>query len=107
MSNQVEERVGYPIEWDFGSITSRYATNMVVQAGQSEFFLAFFELRPPLVFGPEDRNKISAVKAECIARVIVSKDQMQAFIDALQQNLDRVKEQSAEELENDDVSGAE
>ena len=83
------------VEWHIPEgIVSKYATNMVVQHSDQEFILSFFELLPPMIFGtPQDLEKLdnmSAVRAECIARVIVSAERMPKFIQALQQTLERV-----------------
>jgi hypothetical protein len=89
-----------PVEWHIPEgIVSRYASNMVVQNTGQEFIVSFFELFPPLVFGtPSDLEKaaqIESIRAECIARIIVSVDRMPKFIEALQTNLERMTEKTA------------
>ena len=83
------------IEWHIPEGTvSRYATNMVVQHSEQEFILSFFELLPPIILGTpqelEKLDKMTSVRAECIARVIVSADRMPKFIEVLQQTLEKV-----------------
>jgi len=83
------------IEWHIPEGTvSRYATNMVVQHSEQEFILSFFELLPPIILGsPQELEKLemmSSVRAECIARVIVSTERIPKFIQVLQQTLERV-----------------
>lgn len=82
-------KIELPITWDFGGLPSRYATNILVQAGEHEIFLAFFEIRPPVLFSEDDSKNIESVNAECVARVVVSAEKMQSFINAMQQILDR------------------
>lgn len=83
-----------PIEWYFPEgLTSRYATNLVVQHTEHEFTLSFFELRQPVVLGsPEERKakleQIHSVRAECVARVIVSAGRMPEFLGVLQKQLE-------------------
>jgi hypothetical protein len=83
-----------PIEWYFpGDITSRYATNLVVQSTEHEFTISFFEIRQPILLGdPEDRKaqleQIKSIRAECVARIIVAGERMAEFVDVLQKRLD-------------------
>jgi len=69
-------------------LMSGYATNMLVQVSDQEFYLSFFEATPPIMFRPEDADKLEGVRAECIARIIVSPDRMAKFVDVMQQQLD-------------------
>jgi Protein of unknown function (DUF3467) len=83
-----------PIEWHFPEhITSRYATNLVVQHTEHEFTISFFELHPPLLLGsPEERKAqlehIKSVRAECVARIIVAAERMPEFLKVLQGQLE-------------------
>ncbi len=84
-----------PIEWHIPEdLISGYATNMVVQHSEQEYVLSFFELLPPIILGtPQELEKLdtmSSVRAECIARIIVSAERMPKFIQVLQQTLERV-----------------
>ena len=93
-----------PVEWHIPEqIVSRYASNMVVQNTGQEFIISFFEIFPPLLFGtPADLAKLDqleSVRAECIARIIVSKDRMPKFIEALQTNFERGTEKAAKQQE--------
>lgn len=96
-----------PIEWHVpDNQQTRYATNMVVSHGESEFFIYFFEIRSPLIMGtPEEQaaavEQLDSVRAECVARIAVPSAKMQSFIKALQTNLE--KYQSREEI--DEVEG--
>ena len=99
-----EERQQIPIEWHIPEqIVTRYASNMVVQNTGQEFIVSFYELFPPLLFGtPADLaklDKMESVRAECIARIIVSKDRMPKFIEALQTNFDRAEKPAAKQQE--------
>jgi hypothetical protein len=85
-----------PMIWDIPEdMGSGYATNMLVQSGEHEFFVSFFEANPPVILDPKDIEKIESVRADCIARVIISAERMGRFIEVLQQQLDRHNEKKA------------
>jgi hypothetical protein len=81
-----------PIEWHVpDDLVSRYASNVLIQHTEHEFVLSFFELQPPLTVGsPEEQvaqlEAIGAVRAECVARIIISPARIGAFIEALTSN---------------------
>jgi hypothetical protein len=78
-----------PVIWNFPEDSLRgYATNLLVQTGEQELYLSFFETRPPVVLAPEDVENIESVTAECIAQIIVTPERLVKFIEALQQQLD-------------------
>jgi hypothetical protein len=75
--------------WSFpDDLVSGYATNMLVQTGENELYVSFFEAPPPVLLAPEDVKSLESVKAECIARVVISPDRMPKFIEVLQKQLD-------------------
>jgi hypothetical protein len=77
-------------------LISGYATNILVQTGEHEFFISFFETSPPIILKPQDIEKLEKVNAECFSRIIVAPDRMQSFIDVLQQQLDAYNNKKAE-----------
>ena len=75
-------------------LISKYANNVVVTHSEDEFFISFFEVTPPILIGsPEEiRSKLEqqqTIRAECVAKIIVSPGKMPAFINALQENFDK------------------
>ena len=90
---KIETSPEIPIEWHISdSIVARYATNMAVQHTDREIILSFFEIIPPLIFTSQDQEvlqSLKSIRANCVARIIVSPERMQKFIDVLQENLDR------------------
>ncbi len=75
--------------WNFpDDLLSGYATNILVQVGEQEFFISFFEVQHPVLLEPEDVTKLESVKAECIAKIIVTPERLTAFIKVLQEQLD-------------------
>ncbi len=82
-----------PVEWeqDSNGVITRYATNFVIQHSENEFFLSFYEVRPPLVLGNDQQVKerlesIKTVKAECVGRIAISAKKIPSIIGAIQTN---------------------
>jgi hypothetical protein len=97
MSEHESERKRVSIEWHVPEhVKSRYANNIVVQHSRHEFTVSFFEAHPPLILGSaEERqaqlDQVETVRAECVARIIVSASQMPEFVEVLQANLDKYR----------------
>ncbi len=95
-----EVELSLPLEWIVPpNIVSQYATNLVVQYTGNEFIISFFEVHPPILLGTQEEveaklEKIDSVKAECIARIIVSADRMPVFLRALTNNVQKHLENS-------------
>ncbi len=94
-----EEGQSYTAEIDWHipeEMQSRFATHLVVQHSEGEFFLHFFELRPPLILGDRKQQLaqfkgIKSLRAQCTARVAIAANRMPEFIQLLQQNLETYK----------------
>lgn len=86
------------IDWKVPeNIVRRYATNMVVQTGENEIFVSFFETVPPLFIGsPEEieqqASKTKTIPANCVAAIVISPEKIPSFVDALQEIYARYKE---------------
>lgn len=85
--NQAQEDVQVPLRFNIPTgMTSRYAHHMLVQPGENEVTLSFFEVFPPLLLGsPEQQKEIlqkEGVKAECVARVTIAKARYFGFVKA-------------------------
>jgi len=101
MSEQEEAFViPKPIKWIVpDDLVSQYATNLVIQHTAHEFSISFFELRRPVILGsPEEQRalveRIDSIPAICVARIIVSPERMEQFINAMQENLQRYRERT-------------
>jgi len=107
MTEEIEGQIKLPIQWNLPEgLTSRYATNIVVQRGENEFIVSFFEVIPPIALGtPEQRitqlEAVESVTAECVARVIIAADKMPGFIEALQENLGSYRARPTEPQEEE------
>jgi hypothetical protein len=101
------EALELPIEWHLPeSLITRFVTNMVVQYNGPEFIISFFETMPPVILGEitEEvaREKLSSIRAECVARVVVATERMPAFVKALQTNLERHQSIKADKKEEEE-----
>ena len=74
--------------WMHEDLIAPFATNMIVHQVETEFKLLFFQVKPPLRFGPSD-NIPTKVRADCVASVIVTADRIPKFIEALKVQLEK------------------
>ncbi len=79
------------------SIQGQYTNNVLVQAGQFEFNIFFFEMQQPILSGSLEENKaklgeMKSIEARCVSKVVLSPELIPGFINALQTEL--VKYQS-------------
>lgn len=90
------------LDYDLADVDGKYATHMVVQHSDCEFTISFFEVRPPIILGPEQEveaqlEETKSVSAKCVARVVVAQERMLSFIQALQLNYEKFAERKAEQ----------
>jgi len=87
-----------PIEWQVPSdLRSEYATNVLVQHGEHEFFILFFQAQPPIILGElEEREKqlgsLTAIPARCVAKVIVAPDRIEEILTLLKTQLETYRQ---------------
>jgi Protein of unknown function (DUF3467) len=77
---------------------SRYANNTLVQAGQSEIIISFFEMQLPILLGTPEENKMKLeetrkIHAECVSKVIVPPQLLPGLINALQTEYEKFQSQ--------------
>lgn len=75
-------------------MVSRYAHHMLVQGGENEVTLSFFELILPLLVGTPDEQMAIAkkgVKAECVARIVIAKSRYADFVRAMTVAMEKSK----------------
>ena len=90
-----QEDKNIPIEWHVPEgLPTVYANNVVVQHTDSEFIVSFFQAFPPLLLGdPEQVQKqveaLEAVRAQCVAKIVITPAKMETIIGALVQNYTR------------------
>lgn len=75
---------------------SVYATNIIIQPGEYEMVLTFFEVQPPLLLGSQEENiallRSAGVRADCVAKITVSKERFEGFADAMKNMAGELKE---------------
>jgi len=95
MDTKEKESITLPIEWHIPEgLKSQFATNLVIQHTDQEFIISFFEIEKPVLLGSPDEVKsklevIGKMRANCVARIIVTPKRMEEFIKAMQTNLDK------------------
>lgn len=85
-----EENVAVPINWVTPEgLKSLYANLAVVQLGEAECYLSFYEAIPPPLIGTPDQvqeqaAKLTTIAATCVARIAVTKEVAAKFARAIQ-----------------------
>lgn len=82
----VEVPIDFVISDGFGLLYSDYA---FVQSTADEFIISFFQGAHPLVKSREEAEKLEAIRAYCVARIVLSPAQMRKLRTALLSNLDK------------------
>jgi hypothetical protein len=89
---EIEVPLQFNLPVDMPSV---YATNMLVQASDQEIILSFFEAQPP--FFTEDAKdniellKSVGVRADCVAKVIISPARFEGFVGVLNRVAEKIK----------------
>lgn len=97
------------VEFEFpDGMKSAFSNHMVAQSrGDGIFHLSFFEIIHPLLIGDQESilqqiEETDSVRASCVARLVVSAEQMKRMIGALAENYEKyeveLKEMSSQEL---------
>jgi hypothetical protein len=86
-----------PIDWHIpDDLRAEFATNIVVQKGEHEIFLLFFQAQPPILIGEEEEverklSELPAVKAKCVAKVILAPERLADLVRLLTTTLENYK----------------
>ena len=94
-AQQQSDEITLSVDWRFPKkLKSRYANNVIVQAGPHEFVISFFEMQLPTLLGSPEDNKaklkeMGKIRADCVSKIIIPPDLAQGLIDALQTELDK------------------
>lgn len=87
---QSTQSLNLPIDWYVSdNIQRRYASNVFVQSGEYEIILSFFEPQLPFLTGTPEENRakleeLGAIRANCVAQIVVHPDLVPKIINALQ-----------------------
>ncbi len=80
------------------NIQGQYANNILVQAGQLEFNIFFFEMQQPLLSGSPEENKakleeMKSIPAHCVSKVVLSPELIPGLVNALQTEYEKYRSQ--------------
>ncbi len=85
-----DEAVALPIDFHYPEDqTGLYSNYALVQNGQFECQISFFDIKPPVLLGTpeeiqEQVKKLTHVSGNCVARIIVAKEFVPLLIATLQ-----------------------
>ncbi len=83
------------------TIHNQYVQNVIVQPGQNEIVIFFFETHiPPFVGSPEENRELlegARVRLECTSKLVLAPQLVQEVIKALQTGLDNYNASKASE----------
>lgn len=63
-----------------------FSDNVAIQHTPSEFIVTFSQVRQPLVGKAEDYEKMESIRADVVARIVLTPAKMAEFLQALQAN---------------------
>ena len=78
-------RISFPLSPEINPV---FANQMLVQADESTTYLSFFVVHPPVILGSEDEvqkqiNELDEVSAKMVAQVIIPRERMILFVEAM------------------------
>jgi hypothetical protein len=96
-SKEPPQGVEVPIAWHYEGAPAVFANQMIVSADAHDVHLYFFEVAPPLLLGTDEEKKeqaekLVAVNARCVIRVIINKERLADFAGALQATAAKIDE---------------
>ncbi len=85
---KLAESVQMPLHFNMPvGMPSRYATNVLLQAGSDEVIISFFEAQPPLVMTDDPQAiemlKKTGIRADCVSKIVVPKSKFLGFSQAI------------------------
>src|SRR5437016_1731260 len=103
-----EQSIGIPlrIDWHYPEgMQSRYVNNVLVQPGQYELVISFFETQLPVLVGQPDENKrmleeLGSIRAECVSKIIVSPEIIPTLVSALEAGLENYRQSKGQAKED-------
>ncbi len=102
MSKKPDKPKELPIVWNVDkAVTTKHATNLVIQANPHEVLLSFFEALPPILMGSpsdvqEQISKLPGLEAHCVARIVISPGRLKEFAQILSQTVEQFGEKKEE-----------
>lgn len=68
-------------------LLTHYSDGLTVVHTENEFVISFLQTQFPLAATKEELQQVEVLKRKCVAQVIVSPQQMEKVVEALQENL--------------------
>jgi hypothetical protein len=68
-------------------LLTHYSDGLIVVHTENEFAISFLQTQFPLAATKEELQEVEVLKRKCVAQVIVSPQQMEKVVEALQENL--------------------
>lgn len=90
---------------------SAFSNHMIVQArGDGIFHLSFFEIAHPILLGDDESvlqqvDETDSVRAPCVARLVVSAEQMKRMVAAMAEGYENYEEGLKDDGQQPDISG--
>lgn len=79
-----------PIDYTIpADIKLLFADGLIVQHGENEFILSFFQTLRPIILTEDDRKGVEKVESRCVARIVVTPQQMAKNVEALKENFEK------------------
>lgn len=75
--------------YNSAGITIQYADDVVLQHTEQVFYLTFSQMQRPIILGEAEASQIKEVRCECVARLVVTPEQMKLIIDAFNKNFEK------------------
>ena len=103
MSQEESGGISLPLDWHTREdIQSQYANNVLVQAGQYEIVISFFETMLPILIGQPEENKnkleeLGAIRAELVSRIVISPELVPVLVQALETGLESYQQARGQE----------
>jgi hypothetical protein len=98
MNQEDTGKIALPLDWHIREeVRSQYANNVLVQAGQYEIVISFFETILPILTGQPEENKskleaLGAIHAELVSRIVISPELVPGLIQALEASLENYRQ---------------
>ncbi|SRR5258708_37842772 len=86
----IPQQILVPVEWYVpDNIKNAYADNVTAQPRRHDIIISFFETQPPVLGGNAEQNralleKLPAIRAECVGKVVVAAELIPDIINVLQ-----------------------
>jgi hypothetical protein len=95
---ELKEKI-VPIIWGSADdLSALYANHFyVTHAGEIEFHIIFGHLTPPLTIGMTEDQLPSSIKIKPVAKVVLTPEAMKAFVQLLNDNLEKYEVKQKEE----------